>query len=134
MNHLSKGAIIFSFFIVLSCGDNTSQPKRVSKPQPQKTSPSYKKHSSNDCKSTVISQKDNDCFFPLPLIKDGETLTNYYEHLLDPKGITVGKGEWRCEKGSLYQPSYRYRCLTCNPGRSLEYCKNQLEILIRNDP
>lgn len=127
MNGVFKWAVILAFFVIVSCG-RRGTPRITKKPQP---SP-HETHSPNDCKSTTISVKNMDCFFTLPSIKHGETFTGHYKDILNiyTKGVTVGKGKWRCENGTFYQ-FYSPVCLTCLPKHSLEQCQAELESLIR---
>ena len=137
MSTVSKWTIAFFFFIIISCGEDPPQPKKDSTPQPQKkdTHQSHKIHNPNDCKAKFMSNKNTNCFHPLPTIKDGQPFTSHYKDTsnIHTKGVTVGRGKWHCQKGTLYQV-YRSTCLTCLPGHSLEHCQAQLEHLIRDNP
>ena len=85
--------------------------------------------SRNRCNSKVVSQ--DECFYILPSAPSGQVFNGSYKHdlAIHTKGVTVGKGQWRCIKGS-WKPVYQHTCLTCLPGHSLEHCQSSLNKLI----
>ena len=129
LNTLLKWLIILSPLIFIACGDTTVE----TKPPPPSNLSSGRIYNSNDCKAHFISNSNtSECFYPLPLMKNGETFTSNYKDTVNiqSKGITVGKGQWRCQNGHWYQ-IYPPVCLTCLPGHSLKHCTTQLENLIK---
>ena len=93
------------------------------------TSPPQDPPSRDRCDSKVVSQ--DECFYPLPSAPPGQIFNGSYKEALHihTKGVTVGKGQWRCNTGS-WEPVYQHICLTCLPGRSVEHCQNSLNKLI----
>ena len=137
VNTLFKYLIIFSFFFISSCGGKKPEkPNTETPPQSQNPDQSHiaTLHNPNDCKASVIPVKGADCFHNLPALEDGKTFTSNYKDTLNihTKGVTVGKGIWRCQKGTWYE--YRNICFTCLPGHSLEHCQTELNRLIQINP
>lgn len=120
-----------AFFILNSCGEN--KPKRPKPPKPLNTSAPTQRGTPNDCKQKNVSDKNIDCFYVLPNIKDGQTFTGTYKdtETTQTKGITVGKGVWICQKGKWRQLYRPHLCLTCLPKRNLEQCQAELERLLK---
>ena len=70
----------------------------------------------------IVSQ--DECFYVLPSAPQGRIFNGSYEEALhiNTKGVTVGKGQWRCDEGS-WKSVYKHTCLTCLPGRSVQQCQ-----------
>ena len=102
-------------FFLSACGE--SEPPRKKRP-PHTT-----------CEPEVISKEE--CFFILPSLPHGEdiTFTHRYDKEINTKGIVLGQGKWRCNKGT-WEPVYQHVCLNCLPGRSFEQCKSKLYQLL----
>ena len=116
MNHFILWTVGFFIFLFGACNgsENSSQT-----PPPE------------NCNSKVISQ--DECFYPLPSAPHGRIFNGSYEEALhiNTKGVTVGKGQWLCDKGS-WKPVYKHTCLTCLPGRSIQQCQDNLNKLLTN--
>ncbi len=139
VNTLFKHLIILSFFFVSACGGRKpTKPNTETGTPPQSRSPIQsslpKPHNPNDCKASVMQVKNADCFHQLPALGNGQTFTSNYKDILNiyTKGVTVGKGMWRCQKGTWYE--HYNVCLTCLPGHSLEHCQTELNRLIQLNP
>lgn len=120
---------IVSFFVTIlaSCGGGGGT-DTSSKPSPPSDSPG---DGFGDCQSQLMSNEE--CFYPLPALENGESLPYRYKYDLeiDTKGVTVGWGVWLCREGRWYE-IHSPICLTCRSGLSLEYCQSELERLIEN--
>ena len=139
MNFVLKWISILSFFAMISCNNNPPPPENNNKQEEpptvkEDTKPSDKTHNLNDCKEAIQSSYNmGECFYLLPTLKHGESFTAHYQDTLNiqTQGVTVGKGKWICKNGAFYQLESPV-CLTCSPGRNLEYCQTELESLRRN--
>ncbi len=125
-----KWIFIFSFFIFSACGRDSTKPQQRTKPK-QRTNPPKKEqaievHQTDDCSAKVISQANASCFYVLPALKHGKTIVMKYEDTenINTTGITIGRGKWRCEKGS-WKVILSPLCIGCLPGKNLEYCIKQ---------
>ena len=136
MNKLKKALIILLFLITNSCGKKNQKPEENSNPQPKKQDSNQSGNilNPNNCNAIIISEKQTDCFYPLPSIKNSEFFIGHFKDTLNihTNGITIGQGKWLCQKGTWYDV-YRSPCLTCLPGHSLEHCQAELERLIRKN-
>ena len=118
-NVLLKQLIISSFLILQSCGDNVETGEGL---PPKPTDARSKK-----CSSYLVS--NGPCFYNLPdKFPEGESLFMNFKDIehQDTKGVTVGRGKWLCKNGK-WKELQSPLCLTCEVGRSFEYCWNKLK-------
>ena len=122
--------LLLSFFLVtlVSCGGGGGGKSTDKKGSPTEDD-DYLWTNPGDCKFKPVS--NDECFYLLPDIPNGEHFTGYYRESLekDTKGVTVGRGVWGCRNGSWFEIEAPL-CLTCNPGRSLQHCESELNRLI----
>ena len=132
LNKLLKWIAVFFLFIFTACNDNTVVGRETKNNQknPNLNRQSGQIYNSGNCKAKFISNKE--CFYQLPEMKNNEVFAGKYEDILDihTKGVTIGKGQWLCQKGTWHQ-AYPPLCLTCLPGHSFEQCATEWNNLIK---
>ena len=128
-NKLLTGTFILALFISTACDKTGTTRSQDTEQEPRVPIPI---NSSHDCKAEFKSYKNMDCFYHLPNIKNGEYFTSRYEDTsnIDKAGVTLGKGQWLCQKG-VWRQMYSPLCLTCLPGHSFEHCKAKWEDLYK---
>ena len=126
---LKNVLILFLLFMFSSC-DRNKTGRGHTRVQGPEQYPQV--HSFHNCKAELKSYKSNPCFYQLPNIKNSEYFTSRYADSSDinKAGVTLGKGQWLCQKG-VWQQVYSPLCLTCLPGRSFEDCKSKWETLYK---